>query len=157
MLKQFVLSALLTASGMLFAQSTLSANAPQDNPIGVADGEQHQKLLKAIAPYIQQAKNTWPAAKAKYLKGLPLNNVFFITAELVDMSGKREMVFIRVEQIDNGVIAGLIANDINTVVGFRLGQKYTIAESNIWDWTISKPDGSEEGNLVGKFLDTYVP
>ena len=27
----------------------------------------------------------------------------------------------------------------------------------VLDWTISKPDGTEEGNFVGKFLDTYRP
>ena len=30
-------------------------------------------------------------------------------------------------------------------------------ESDVLDWTISKPDGTEEGNFVGKFLDTYKP
>jgi hypothetical protein len=40
------------------------------------------------------------------------------------------------------------------VSGFKLGQTYTFNESDLIDWFISKPDGSEEGNVVGKFLDT---
>jgi hypothetical protein len=32
---------------------------------------------------------------------------------------------------------------------------YAFAETEVMDWLISHPDGSEEGNFVGKFLDTY--
>ena len=32
-----------------------------------------------------------------------------------------------------------------------------LAESDLLDWVIRKPYGSEEGNVVGKFLDTYNP
>lgn len=31
----------------------------------------------------------------------------------------------------------------------------SFAESMLIDWTISKPDGTEEGNYIGKFLDDY--
>ena len=27
---------------------------------------------------------------------------------------------------------------------------------SVIDWTIVMPDGSEEGNVVGNFLDTYL-
>jgi hypothetical protein len=30
---------------------------------------------------------------------------------------------------------------------------YSFQESELVDWLISRPDGSEEGNVVGKFLD----
>jgi hypothetical protein len=33
----------------------------------------------------------------------------------------------------------------------------TVQEKDVYDWTISRPDGSEDGNYVGKFLDTYHP
>jgi hypothetical protein len=32
-----------------------------------------------------------------------------------------------------------------------------VSEAELLDWLITKPDGSEEGNVVGKFLDTYRP
>ena len=41
--------------------------------------------------------------------------------------------------------------------GYRLRQPYTLPDSEVVDWMFSKPDGSEEGNVVGKFLDTYKP
>lgn len=147
----------LSISAALFGQSTLAPNAPEDRPVTFSGNEQHQKMQKAVEPFIIQARKTWPAAKASYLKGLPPRHVFFVTVELVDASGKREIVFIEVQKIENGIVTGLIANEISTVGGYRAGQSYSAPESSVWDWTISKPDGSEEGNLVGKFLDTYKP
>jgi hypothetical protein len=46
---------------------------------------------------------------------------------------------------------------VDIVHGYRLGDRYTFPESELRDWLIAKPDGSEEGNYVGKFLDGYEP
>jgi len=43
------------------------------------------------------------------------------------------------------------------VTGYKHGDTYSFPEADLLDWTISKPDGTEEGNFVGKFLDTYQP
>ena len=44
-----------------------------------------------------------------------------------------------------------------TLIGYGMGQFYSLPESQLIDWMIAKPDGTEEGNEVGKFLDTYHP
>jgi uncharacterized protein YegJ (DUF2314 family) len=148
---------MLFCSTHAYSQSALAPNAPADKPVGFSNGQQRQDLLKAIAPYVEQAKKSWPQAKENYLKGLPPRHVFFVTTELVDVRGKRESVFVEVQKIEKGIITGLIANEISTVSGFKQGQAHSVPEGEIWDWTISKPDGSEEGNVVGKFLETYKP
>jgi uncharacterized protein YegJ (DUF2314 family) len=66
-----------------------------------------------------------------------------------------EQVFVQVDQIEAGWISGFIQNDIKRMKGFAKGQRYTFPESEIIDWTISNRDGTEEGNVVGKFLDTW--
>jgi hypothetical protein len=40
------------------------------------------------------------------------------------------------------------------VQGFHKGQHITVKESEILDWCISNPDGSEDGNLIGKYIDS---
>jgi uncharacterized protein YegJ (DUF2314 family) len=154
MLRVFLMALVMACPSVAYTQSTLAPNAPEDKPVGFT-GDQHQRLLKAVAPYVAQARKTWPTAKANYLKGLPPKHVFFVTVELADMRGKREITFVEVQKIENGIITGLIANEISTVSGYKAGQRFSIAEAEIWDWTISKPDGTEDGNLVGKFLETY--
>jgi hypothetical protein len=156
-MKKALFCSILLCSPHAYSQSTLAPNAPADKPVGFSNGQQHQELLKAIAPYVEQAKNSWPQAKENYLKGLPPRYVFFVTTELVDTREKHEIVFIEVREIEKGIVTGLIANEISTVSGFKQGQTHTVPEADILDWTVSKPDGSEEGNVVGKFLETYKP
>jgi hypothetical protein len=66
----------------------------------------------------------------------------------------KETVFISVGSIANGQVKEMIASDIMTVKGYKSGDAYTFAEAELVDWLISKADGSEEGNIVGKYLDT---
>ena len=141
------------------AESTgvsLAANAPPDKPVDLR-AEQVKKLDEAIKPYIQKAKDTYPEAKKRYLTGLPPKETFFITTRLHDKAGRFEQVFIAVKEIKDGLIKGVISSDLHIVSGYNYGDSYSFPEGELIDWTITKPDGSEEGNFVGKFLDTYQP
>lgn len=134
----------------------VAPNAPPDKP-AQSTAEQAQKLEEAIKPYIQKARDTYPAAKERFLKGLPAKQSFFITTRLKDSQGRSEQVFIAVKEIKNGIVTGLIWSDVQLVSVYKHGDAYSFPESELIDWTISKPDGTEEGNFVGKFLDTYQP
>lgn len=136
--------------------SPLAPNAPKDNP-QTLKSEDEKKFDEAIKPYVEEARKTYPAAKERFLAGLPPKHVFSVTTRLHDSEGRWEQVFIEVKEIKDGVIKGLIANDIDVVSGYQIGDSYTFPESDLIDWTVSKPDGTEEGNVVGKFLDTYKP
>jgi hypothetical protein len=140
-------------------QSTpqLSPNAPKDRPVETAQRCIWNAMEAAMQPYIAQARATWPAAKQRYTAGLPPRQTFFVTALIVDDSDRREQVFIAVDSIQSGKISGKIWNRVDIVHGYRLGDRYTFPESELRDWLIAKPDGSEEGNYVGKFLDGYEP
>lgn len=133
----------------------LAPNAPEDQP--VKSNMDEKKFDEAIKSYVEQARKTYAEVRARFLAGLPSRHVFFVTARLHDSAGRWEQVFIEVKEISDGKIKGLIANDIANVAGYKLGDSYTFPESELLDWTISKPDGTEEGNVVGKFLDTYHP
>jgi len=54
-------------------------------------------------------------------------------------------------------IYGRIANKLDVIKTHHQWDKISFPESEIMDWTIVLADGSEEGNVVGKFLDTYKP
>jgi Uncharacterized protein conserved in bacteria (DUF2314) len=162
-LKLILLSAALAlgASNVAIAQQPTSdiyvaPNAPKDKPISAEDAEA-QKIEAAMKPYIEQARTTYPEVKARFLKGLPPKHTFFITTRLYDATKRFEQVFIAVKEIKDGRITGVIASEIRLVSGFREGDTHSFPESELFDWTISKPDGTEEGNFVGKFLDSYQP
>jgi len=146
----FVITLAFFCTGVL-AQS-LANNRPQ--PMQAA---QAAAFDAAIAPYVAEARKSFPAAKSRFLQGLPADEAFFVTVQLKDAKGRSERVFIRVVEMRGTIVFGSIANDIFLVDGFKAGQKYSADQSEILDWLIAKPDGSEEGNFVGKFLDTYKP
>jgi hypothetical protein len=153
---RIVLFALLCAASSLACAQvpTLSPNAPKDKPQAITAN--HVGAYKAaIAPYIAEAKKTYPAAKARFLRGLPSGERFYVTTLLHDQFGKVEQVFVSVQSIKNSVVTGRISSPINMVAGYKLGEAYSFPESQVIDWLITHTDGSEEGNYVGKFLDTY--
>jgi hypothetical protein len=53
------------------------------------------------------------------------------------------------------MVYGRVWSDIRLLTKYRQGDYYTVPDSDMIDWLITQPDGSEEGNYVGKFLDTY--
>ena len=132
------------------------ASGPQDQPRGIPPAE-IAKLEIAIAPYIANARETYPAARSRFLKGLPPDQRFFIVTRIYDSQGRWEQVFVRVQSIHDGLVTGLVASQLNLVKKPQTGESYTFKESDLIDWVISRRDGTEEGNVVGKFLDTYTP
>ena len=135
----------------------LPPNAPADKPKSVNASCLLDAMNQAMAPYVAQARASYPAARERFRAGLPRGYTFFVTTRLHDAAGRVEQVFVVVDSIADGVIAGRIASRINVVREFRYGQPYTFPEADLVDWMVSRPDGSEEGNVVGNFLDGYTP
>src|SRR5205814_5473500 len=113
---------------------------------------------KAVAPYVAKARATYPAAKRRFLAGLPPGHRFSVRVPVFDRGGlRREDSFIGVQKIKGGNITGTIESTLTVVKDYKTGQRITFPESKIDNWLILRPDGTEEGNYVGKFLDHYKP
>ncbi len=143
-------------SGSVLAEAGFPPDAPADKPQPVTQAGL-QAYEAAIAPYVAVARETWPAARRRFLGGLPRGHVLFVTTRLYDAQGRWESAFIRVRSIRKGMIGGQIATQLQLVKTYKPGDAYSFREEGLLDWMISKPDGTEEGNVVGKFLDTYQP
>jgi uncharacterized protein YegJ (DUF2314 family) len=136
----------------------LAPNAPADRPVSVTAKRNEIATALAtfdrqLAPAVKQARATLPQAKRRFLKGLPSGHIFFLTTRLVDPDGLFEQVFVRVRQWEGTNVSGEIANELGTVKTYRQGQLINFPESAVLDWTISRPDGTEEGNYVGKLME----
>lgn len=150
---------LLTILALLGAMSAawasdpvLAPNAPKDR---VVEHASQDAMARLLAPYVEAARASYPGARKRFQAGLPKGESFFVTTRLRDDRGTVEQVFVAVSDIRGGSITGRIWNDVVRVQGYRRGQVHTFPESELVDWLITKPDGTEEGNVVGKFLDTY--
>lgn len=150
--------AFLICSGALFAQTEndapLSEHAPTDKPHNIVGTEGLEEYDKLIEPYVQKARKALPKAKKKYIKGLKKGEAFFLTTRIYDTEGRFEQIFVRVTEWKKDQVKGTIANELNAVQGYRYGQEIEFPEMAVLDWLITKPNGEEEGNFVGKYLDT---
>jgi hypothetical protein len=61
--------------------SAFPQSPPPDQPIA-ATAEQSNVYEKVIAPLVKQARESLPAAKAKYLAGLKPREAFYVTIRL---------------------------------------------------------------------------
>ncbi len=131
------------------------SNGPADKPVAVSTKAEAEELDRAIAPYSEQARKAYPAAKKRFLAGLPAGDKFAVATKL-HSPGKVETVFVVVQRIEGNKITGKL-DSVGVVTGYKAGDSYTLPETDLVDWAIVHPDGSEEGNVVGKFLDTWKP
>ena len=142
---------------LLFSSSVIAQQpAPQDKPV-LTTAEKQKKYEDAIAPYVKQARDTLPGAKAKFLAGLKHGDALFVTIRVYDDPKHFEQVFVQVTGWEGDTIKGLLASDLEVVKTHKKGELVTCKKEDVYDWTISKADGTEEGNFVGKFLETYQP
>jgi hypothetical protein len=128
---------------------------PVDRPISASSSSLADSIWVAMQPAVERARASYPEARRRYLAGLASGYTFFVTARLRDSSNRTEQVFMAVDSIRQRRLFGRIASDIQLVQGFRRGQPYSLAEADLIDWMITDPQGSEEGNIVGKFMDEY--
>lgn len=145
------------AMGAANHQHEEKAKGPPDKPVGMTSKEKLAAYDRAIAPYVAKARATYPDAKKRFLAGLPPGYRFAVRVPLFDPDGHREDSFVNVEKISDGKITGTIGSQLTLVSRYKTGQRITVPESQIDNWVIVRPDGTEEGNPVGKFLDHYKP
>ncbi len=143
---------LWTLTGMAHA-AHLNEDAVSDRPF-TTNATEAARLEEAMKPFVEKAKESYPQAKEQFLAGLAPGHWFFVTARLRDRAGV-EQVFIAVQKIEAEFITGRISSDIFVVKGYKYGDLYTFPEAELIDWVIVNPDGTQEGNVVGKFLDEY--
>lgn len=102
---------------------------------------------------IAEARSQLPSVRKRFLDGLPSGQHLTVTTVL-RAGATAEQVFVSVKRWDSpDVIDGLLATQA-VLPGFRPGDVLKVSTSDVLDWTISRADGSEEGNVLGKYLDT---
>lgn len=153
-MKTILAALLLTICAPLFSQEPAAVKIPADRPYSIKNNAELQELDRLIAPYVQKALKTLPGAKRKFVRGLKHDDEFFVTIRLYDDNGYFEQVFVKVKEWQGTQIKGTIANSLNVVKQYRQYQLIEFPQSDVLDWLITSPDGSEKGNYVGKFLDT---
>lgn len=142
------------ASGLVLAAlcGCTSAPSPRTDKTGLS----LEQVGEAARPYIAQARATYPDAKRRFLAGLPQGQAFFVSVPLRDADGRVEQAYIAVQTYQGHTILGRIASPLERVQGFVVGDPYQGPESEVMDWVIRHPDGTEEGKFIGRFLENRL-
>jgi uncharacterized protein YegJ (DUF2314 family) len=119
------------------------------------------ELERLTAPYVAKARATYPAAKKRFLEGLPAGYKFLVTlpfSQPDERTGKAtvgEHMLVDVERIEKGRVYGRLGNAPVLIRNLKFGDRVSGRESDITNWIIEHPDRTEEGNFVGKFLEKH--
>ena len=110
-------------------------------------------LNALMQPAVDLARKTYPDARDRFLRGLPPRHAFFVVTRLPVGTDGFEQVFVAVDRIEGDTISGQLSSDVRRAPGYKKGDRYLLSESLVVDWLITRPDGTEEGNYIGKALD----
>jgi hypothetical protein len=149
----FVLGSTAVSAQPSVSYRVVASDFSPDQPIHCESGKGHE-LWDLMQPYIKRARETYPEARSRWMRGLPSNQRLFITTLFHRPDGHDEQVFVLVDRIQGGTVSGRIGNE-PMGPGFRMWDSYSFKEKELLDWTIQHSDGTEEGNFVGKFIDRY--
>ena len=111
-------------------------------------------LHRASEPRIAQAVATLPDAIRRFQSGLGQGRQFFVTVRLFDAARHEEQVFVAIESIRGDTLVGHLDSEIGMLSRFHRGDRFLVLRDAVIDWTITQPDGTEDGNLLGKLMDT---
>ncbi len=137
---------------LALSAAAAAQSPPPDRPQPL-DSASMACLHRASAPRTARAVATLPDAIRRFQAGLGPGRQFFVTVRL-HLGGREEQVFVRVREVKGDTLAGQLDSQTELLTGFRRGQRFLVLKDAVIDWTITQPDGSEEGNVLGKMMDT---
>jgi uncharacterized protein YegJ (DUF2314 family) len=152
-----ILIALAATSGFMFVNNnpgkavphvpeTLETTTqPLDNSMRTTSEAETSRLDKAMQPYVVKARAGLPGIKKRFDAGLK-DEVLMLTLRVY---------LATVKKWDDKGITGIIASDVMGIKSHKMGDEINFPEKDVLDWTIEKSDGTEEGNVVGNFLNTF--
>src|SRR5262245_46102362 len=93
------LLAVLSLSRPHATEQYVSPNAPVDRPEQASGSDQIAAMEAALRPYVDQARKTYPDARARFIKGLPPKHGFFVVTRLPVGDKGYEQIFVAVDRI----------------------------------------------------------
>lgn len=107
----------------------------------------------ALAEPLQQARRTLGQARKRYAAGLPGGTRCLVTVRVLASDTSFRQVQARVIGWRDGAVQALISPGEAASDAADL-RPVSFPEAAVLDWTFLAANGREEGNFVGKYLDT---
>lgn len=154
----FVLAPLLLMT--LFGQPQLvaaQAPAPVVLTVATAPAGVRPALARdesALADPMREALRTLPQAKRRFLAGLPQGDQFLLSVRVVATDTSFRQASARVLGWHGSTVQALLLPSPADSAGPTEPTPVSFPETAVLDWTLLRASGREEGNYVGRYIDT---
>jgi hypothetical protein len=143
-----------TILSFLLAFSLTSTVLAQQPASSLASLVTQLEQLNGLLPEMprKEAKRTLPQLRQRYQRGLPTGTTCYLTATVLNESATPELLVVEVATWQAGQVTGRIMR-LSPEGRAIAGTAVNFEEAAILDWLILRPNGMEEGNFIGKYLD----
>lgn len=139
-----------------YSSSVWSQNDPrlaEDSPKDCHGLMSYAAIQEIVDRHSPSAMEQWPSVRNRYLSGLPENESLFVRVLVAAEGSAAHYLFVVVDSIEGDKIWGRIWSDVTSSTGINHGERIVLMKEFISDWLISKPDGTEEGNRIGREIE----
>ena len=119
-------------------------------PAGVRPALARTEL--ALADPLREALRTLPQAKKRFLAGLPSGDQFLLSVRVIATDTSFRQVSARVLGWHGTTVQALLLPSADAAKAEPLPVSFP--ETAVVDWTLLRASGREEGNYVGRYIDT---
>ncbi|SNR50445.1 hypothetical protein [Hymenobacter mucosus] len=137
-----------TLSGAALAPQSQSSAALSALVLQLA---QPRKALPDLP--VKEARRTLSQARQRYQRGLPAGTNLYLTARVLNEVAAPEPVLVAVDTWQGNHISGRIVRTTADGRATTATDPVDFDEPAVLDWLVLRPDGAEEGNYLGKFLE----
>ncbi len=158
-LQAFVLALLVGA--VLFQPRLVAAQAtpPVVLTASLAPASMRPALARdeaAHADPMREAQRTLPQAKKRFQAGLPQGDQFLLSVRVAASDTSFRQVSARVLGWHGTMVQALLLPEEASSVGAAEPLPVSFPETAVVDWTLLRASGREEGNYVGRYIDTAL-
>ncbi|WP_046245293.1 hypothetical protein [Hymenobacter terrenus] len=107
-----------------------------------------------LADPTREALRTLPQAKKRFLAGLPEGDQFLLSVRVLATDTSFRQASVRVLGWHGNTVQALLLADTANSAGAHEPVPISFPEAAVLDWTLLRASGREEGNYVGRHLDT---
>ncbi|HEX2674961.1 MAG TPA: DUF2314 domain-containing protein, partial [Polyangiaceae bacterium] len=110
----------------------------------------HDQALLAAS---ERARKKALAIGKRYKKGPPFGEQLLVKAPFPTSDGGNEWMWVEVVRWNGNEIDGILQNDPFDVPALKSGSRVEVKAGEIFDYLLTKSDGSQEGNETGALLE----
>jgi len=120
---------------------------------GAQDGIAYVEHDAALLAASERARKKLRSLKANYAESPPYGEVLLVKAPFITPAGGNEWMWVEVVRWKGDTIDGILKNDAYEIPDLKDGARVQVKDEKLFDYILTRRDGSHEGNETGRLLE----